>query len=186
MSHFEYIMVMVSIIQGLGLTLALRGISRLIRSRQREPAVLLWAIFLVLLYLQNWWAFWDMEGVVEWNLIKFLFISLYVCVVYAMTDLMLPMSAPQDTDWRVHFLAVRRWFFGLLVVVVFLGILLGTYIGGVPLAHPYRIMQALFLLFAIAGLATAGVGAHRWIAALMLIALLASQVLFRLLPGLSG
>jgi hypothetical protein len=78
MSHFEYIMVMVSIIQGLGITLALRGISRLIRSPHREPVVLLWAVFLVLLYLQNWWAFWDMAAVDDWNIIKFLLVTLFV------------------------------------------------------------------------------------------------------------
>jgi hypothetical protein len=186
MSHFEYIMVMVSIIQGLGLTLALRGISRLVRSAKREVAVVLWAVFLVFLYLQNWWAFWDMASVEEWNFIKFLFISLYVCIVYAMTELLLPMSAPQDTDWRVHYLAIRKWFCGLLVVLVFLGVTLSIYIVGVPLLHPYRIMQSMFLLMAILGWLTAGVGVHRWIAALMLVVLLASQVVFRLFPGLSG
>lgn len=186
MSHFEYIMVMVSIIQGLGLTLALRGISRLIRSPHREFAVLTWALFLVLMYLQNWWAFWDMRVIEDWNLITFLSISFYVCVVYAMTELLLPMSAPQDTDWREHFLAVRKWFFVLLVVLVFLGVSLSVFIMGVSLFHPYRIMQSLFLLFGIAGWFAAGIGIHRWIAALMLVALVSSQVLFRLLPGLSG
>ena len=86
MSHFEYIMVMVSIIQGLGLTLALRGISRLIRSPNREIAVVVWAVFLVFLYLQNWWAFWDMASVENWNFFQFLLVSLFVCVMYAMTE----------------------------------------------------------------------------------------------------
>lgn len=186
MSHFEYIMVMVSIIQGLGLTLALRGISRLVRSAKREAAVLLWAVFLVFLYLQNWWAFWDMASVEKWNLVKFLFISFYVCVVYGMTELMLPMAAPSDTDWRAHFLGIRRWFFGLLVLLAFLGISLSVFILNVPLLHPYRTMQFTIILLGIWGWFTASMVAHRWIAALMLLVLLASQVVFRLFPGLSG
>lgn len=40
MSRFEYIMVMVSIIQGLGITLALRGISHLIVLCRGEKFIL--------------------------------------------------------------------------------------------------------------------------------------------------
>jgi hypothetical protein len=185
-SHFEYIMVMVSIILGLGLTLALRGISRLIRSPQREPVVVLWAIFLVFLYLQNWWAFWDMTTVVDWNILKFLFISLYVCTVYAMTELMLPMNSPPKTDWLAHFNSVRKWFFGMTIVLAMLGILLSWYITGVPLVHPYRIMQLIILSLAFVGWFTPNLAVHRWIAALFLVVLFTGQVLFRLMPGLSG
>ena len=186
MSHFEYIMVMISIIQGLGLTLALRGISRLIRSAHRETAVLLWAIFLVLLYLQNWWAFWDMAAVGEWNFLKFLFISLYVCVMYAMTELMLPMASTPGTDWPAHFSSIRKWFFGMVVALVVLGISLNVFISGVPLLHPYRIMQLTILFLGIAGWLTPSLAAHRWIAALFLLVLFTGQILYRLMPGLSG
>jgi hypothetical protein len=186
MSHFEYIMVMVSIIQGLGLTLALRGISRLIRSPNREIAVVVWAVFLVFLYLQNWWAFWDMASVENWNFFQFLLISLFVCVMYAMTELMLPMAASPETDWPAHFLSVRKWFFGMTVVLVFLGVTLNVYISGVPLLHPYRVMQFTILFLAIAGWITPRLAAQRWIATVVLVVLFSGQILFRLLPGLSG
>ena len=186
MSHFEYIMVMVSIIQGLGVTLALRGISRLIRNPRRETAVVTWAVFLVFLYLQNWWAFWDMAAVEDWNFLKFLFISLYVCVMYAMTELMLPMASSSKTDWSAHFLSVRKWFFGMMMALVFLGVTLNVYISGVPLLHPYRVMQFTILFLAIAGWITPRLAVHRWIAAVVLVVLFTGQILFRLLPGLSG
>lgn len=186
MSHFEYIMVMVAIILGLGLTLALRGISRLIRSTRREPAVVLWAIFLVFLYLQNWWAFWDMEGVNDWNILKFLFIALYVCTIYAMTELMLPMASTPDIDWLEHFKSIRKWFFGMTVALAVLGITLSWYISGVPLVHPYRAMQLIILFMAIIGWLTPNVAIHRWIALLFILVLFTGQVLFRLFPGLSG
>lgn len=186
MSHFEYIMVMVSIILGLGLTLALRGISRLIRSPRRETAVVLWAIFLVFLYLQNWWAFWDMEVVVDWTILKFLFISLYVCTIYAMTELMLPMTSAPGMDWRSHFNSIRKWFFGMTIVLAMLGIMLSWYITAVPLIHPYRIMQLIILALAIVGWFTPNLTVHRWIAALFIVVLFTGQILFRLFPGLSG
>jgi hypothetical protein len=177
---------MVSIIQGLGITLALRGISRLIRSPRREPVVLLWAVFLVFLYLQNWWAFWDMAAVDNWNIIKFLFISLYVCTMYAMTELMLPMASSPDTDWLAHFHSIRKWFFGMIAVLALLGITLNWYISGVPLVHPYRIMQLTILSLGIIGWFTPNMVVHRWIAVLFMLVLFGGQVLFRLWPGLSS
>jgi hypothetical protein len=186
MSHFEYIMVMVSIIQGLGITLALRGISRLVRSPRRESVVVLWAVFLVLLYLQNWWAFWDMAAVEEWTIIKFLFMAVYVCTMYAMTELMLPMASTPDTDWLGHFHSIRKWFFGMLVVLVMLGVTLNWYISGVPLVHPYRIMQLTILSLGVIGWFTSSMAVQRWIVILLFLVLFGGQMLFRLLPGLSS
>ena len=186
MTHFEYIMVMVSIIQGLGITLALRGFSHLVRSPHREPVVLLWAVFLVFLYLQNWWAFWDMAAVEDWTIIKFLFIALYVCTMYAMTELMLPMASSPDTNWLVHFKSVRKWFIGMVAVLVLLGITLTWYISGLPLVHPYRIMQLTIFSLAVVGWFTPNMTVHRWIVILVIMVLFSGQLLFRLLPGLSS
>lgn len=185
MSFFEYIMVMVSIILGLGLTLALRGISRLIRSSRREPAVVLWAVFLVFLYLQNWWAFWDLASVEEWTIIKFLFVSIYVCTMYAMTELLLPMTAASETDWLAHFNSVRKWFYGLFIILATLAVMMNWYVSGIPLLHPYRIMQTTILLLAIVGWMTPRLAVQRGIAVLFLLVLFTGQILFRLVPGLS-
>ncbi len=186
MSHFEFIMVMVSIIQGLGITLALRGISRLIRSPHREPVVVLWAVFLVFLYLQTWWAFWDLATIGVWNIFQFLLVALYACTMYAMTELLLPIAAPPETDWLAHFNSVRKWFFGMVVVLAFLGISLTWYFLGVPLVHPYRIIQLSILSLAIVGWLTPNLVAHRWIAVLVILALFSGQALFRLWPRLGG
>ena len=186
MSHFEYIMVMVAIIQGLGITLALRGISRLIRSSRREPVVLLWAVFLVFLYLQNWWAFWDMSTVEVWDFLKFLFVAAFVCILYAITELMLPIAATSDTDWLAHFNSVRKWFFGMLVLLVMLGITMNFYISDIPLVHPYRIVQLSILSLSVIGWSTANMTAQRWVVVLSYPVLFGGQMLFRLLPGLSG
>jgi hypothetical protein len=185
-SHFEFIMVMVSIIQGLGITLALRGISRLIRSPHREPVVLLWAVFLVFLYLQTWWAFWDLGAIGVWNIIQFLFVTLYVCTMYAMTELLLPIAATPETDWLAHFNSVRRWFFGMVVVLAVFGILLTWYLLGVPLVHPYRIIQLSIFSLGIVGWLTPSLVAHRLIAVLVILVLFSGQALFRLWPHLGS
>ena len=57
MTHFEYVMVIISIILGLGLTLVLRGLSKLARGAKPSAVVVVWGFFLLLILLQSWWAF---------------------------------------------------------------------------------------------------------------------------------
>lgn len=66
-----------------------------------------------------------------------------------------------------------------------LGITLNTYVSGVPLMHPYRIMQLTIFLLAIIGWITPSMVVQRWIAFLFILVLFSGQILFRLLPGLS-
>ena len=177
-------MVIVSIILGLGLTLVLRGVSRLMRSPRPEVTVVLWAVFLVFLYLQNWWAFWDLSAVSEWNMFSFMFIALYTCVLYAMSELMLPMASTPETDWKAHFLSIRRWYFGLLVLLAVLAVLQTRYLLGVPLLHPYRLVQVSVIVLAVVGWFNADIRLHRLLITLLFAVLLTGQLLFRILPGL--
>jgi hypothetical protein len=106
--------------------------------------------------------------------------------MYAMTELMLPMASSPETDWLAHFNSVRKWFFGMIAVLVLLGVMLNVYISGVPLVHPYRIMQCAIFSLGIIGWLTPNTVVHRWIAVLMILVLFGGQMLFRLWPGLSA
>ena len=103
-----------------------------------------------------------------------------------MTELLLPMTSAPGMDWRSHFNSIRKWFFGMTIVLAMLGIMLSWYITAVPLIHPYRIMQLIILALAIVGWFTPNLTVHRWIAALFIVVLFTGQILFRLFPGLSG
>lgn len=174
---------MVSIILGLGLALVLRGISRLMRSPQPELAVVLWAVFLVFLYLQNWWAFWDLSSVV-WNKFSFMFITVYACVLFAMSELLLPTTSTPGTDWKAHFLSIRRWYFGLMLLLVVLAIVQTRYLLGLSLLHPYRLFQGIIAALGLVGWIVADIRVHRLLIVLIFLVSLSGQFLFRLLPGL--
>lgn len=186
MTHFEYVMVIISIILGLGLTLVLRGLSKLARGANPSAVVVVWGFFLLLILLQSWWAFWDLNSVKQWTQADFLFVAIYCCIMYAMAELMLPMASRPDTDWAAHFLSIRKWYFSLQATLGLLGILLTWIQTGVPLAHPYRIMQGFILIMSLSALATKNMRVHLWIAVSVMVAFLAGQVVFRLIPGLQG
>ena len=56
---------------------------------------------------------------------------------------------------------------------------------GVPLTHPYRIVQLSILGLIIAGLLLPARQAQNWIAGSILSLLIIGQLIFRLLPGLA-
>ncbi len=70
MSLFEFLMVLVSIIIGLGIAEILTGIARQIRCRESihgywVHSVLVTVIFFAL--LQQWWEIWSLRAVPEWT-----------------------------------------------------------------------------------------------------------------------
>ena len=184
MTIFEYLMVLVSIILGLGMTQALRGLSKIARSDAPYLAVTLWAALLVYLYVQVWWALWDLHAVESWNQGYFTLIVLIPCSMFAATELLVPMGTTPDTDWRTHYFKVRRWFFAILIVFTLIATFESRVLLDVPLTHPYRINQLAMLVLQIIGFTNANPRIQPWIPGLSIFCLVTGQSLFRLLPGL--
>ena len=81
MTIFEYVMVIISIILGLGIAQLLRGFSKIARSETRDHGLTLWAVLLFVLHLQVWWALWDVRETADWTQFKFYFIVLIPCTL---------------------------------------------------------------------------------------------------------
>ena len=186
MTHFEYVMVIVSIILGLGLTVVLRGLSKLARSAKPSAVVAIWGFFLLFLFLQTWWGMWDMNQIEQWTQPDFLFVAIYACILYGMAELMLPMASRPDTDWNAHFLSIRVWYFSLQTFLAILAITLTWSQLDVPLTHPYRIVQSFIVIMSLIALTTRNMRVHLWIAVSVIVGLQAGQIVFRLIPGLQG
>jgi preprotein translocase subunit Sec63 len=97
----------------------------------------------------------------------------------------MPMGATRETDWREHFFQVRPWFFAMLMAFTLLATLQTHILLGVPLTHPYRILQATVLVTEFVGMVSTSPRVQPWLPVLAILSLLAGQVLFRLLPGLA-
>ena len=186
MSIFEYLMVMVAIVLGLGATQLLRGLGKIVSGSRRFAPVTLWAVTLFYVHIQVWWGFWDMSAVTEWNHFGFTFMLLVPCSLFAATELLVPLSSSPDTDWAAHFMRMRKWFFGAMVTFEVIALLSTWAILDVPLTHPYRITQGITLLAVVFGLVTSNRRAHTWIVLTYLGILVAGQALYRFLPGLAG
>ncbi len=186
MTIFEYLMVLVSIILGLGMTQILRGLSKIARSDAPYLPLTLWAAFLGCVYVQVWWALWDLNEVALWNQGYFTLIVLIPCSMFAATELLVPMGTTAETNWRAHFFRVRRWFFAAMLLFTLLATLETYILLGVALTHPYRLMQLGVAGLLIVGFFSTNPRVHPWLPALAIFSLVASQIPYRFVPGLAG
>jgi MFS superfamily sulfate permease-like transporter len=65
MSPFEYVVVLVSIIIGLGITLVLTGIAQLLREEQRVKLFwpyLIWIGLVFVMHIHEWWITYQLKS----------------------------------------------------------------------------------------------------------------------------
>lgn len=183
MTLFEYLMVMVALILGLGATQILRGLARIARSSRRYVVVTLWAVIFFYIAIQNWWALWDLNDLTRWDQGRYLFLVMLPCLLYGAIELLLPFNVPADMDWRSHFYSVRPWLFGVLSVYVVFAALQSWLLNDASLLHPYRVAQGGALLVALLGWATSRPAVHLWLPWVYIALVGGGNLLYRLAPA---
>ncbi len=117
MSSFEYVMVLVAIILGMGITTLLGGAVRVLQSGSGMKLGLLhslWVLMLLVAQVSLWASRWTGEGRQEWSGAVLLLFLLMPIIYYALADLLFP-DAGTTVELTEYFLDNRRAFFGLLI-----------------------------------------------------------------------
>ena len=121
MSLFEFLMVFVSIIVGLGVAEILTGVARQIR--WRKSIVGYWVhscgvalIFLAL--LQNWWELWELRNMPEWIFSGLVLMLIAPASLYLIAHLIFP-EPIENSDFKDHYFGAMRsiWWLAILTVV---------------------------------------------------------------------
>lgn len=137
MSQLEYLIALISIIVGLGLTDLAQSLRELVRPGRRVQwhwLPLLWAANVFLIVVQLWWAsFTVLQEEIFSRAVAFLpfllfFVGLYLACAFSLPDLgwrTAPAPKSDDNaelDLEAFYFseAHRRWFFGLLIGLVLL------------------------------------------------------------------
>jgi hypothetical protein len=126
MDRFEYVMVLVSIILGLGITYLLRGIGGIIDRRtgfgpplRLSAAHSIWLAFLFWWMVNFWWwefRFFELET--EWSLGLYLFLILYSVSLFLLAVILIPSTWDHVNDVGEFFLARRAWFYSFFLLVI--------------------------------------------------------------------
>jgi len=136
MTPFEYVIVLISIILGLGITTILTGIAELIK--QSRPVniyapYLIWILLIFVLHIQEWWISYQLKSVNIWTLHFFLLIILYPINLYILAHLLFPGSLSKGFNSRDFYLThYPRIFIGATLLVV-LSIIQNVIVSGLAL-----------------------------------------------------
>lgn len=182
MDIFEYLMVMVSIILGIGVTQTLRGFGRMVRSERRDGVVALWGLVIFILHLQVWWGLWDMRVVESWTQPLFVLVVALPCMLFGATELLFPFGDLRASSWGEHFDQVHPWLLGMLAAFSALALFESWFILSVPLTHPYRAMQLTLTLMLLGGVFVKSRRLHLLLAIAFIGIFLSGQLLFRYGP----
>ena len=115
MSEFEFIMVLVSVIMGLGITAILDGtVSALRADTPTKPGLIhgLWVLALFLFSVQLWLLRWRVSTRPGWTLLEVLAFLYVPIVLFALAKLIFPAKG-REVQLTTYLLENRRAFFGL-------------------------------------------------------------------------
>lgn len=146
MSPFEYVIVLISIILGLGITTILTGVAELIK--HTRPVTLyapyiIWILLIFVLHIQDWWVSYRLMEEKVWTLPLFLLIILYPINLYILAHLLFPAGLSNAFNSREFFLAHHpRLFIGSSILVV-ISLVHNILYLGLPITE--QIPQALVL-----------------------------------------
>lgn len=140
MSQLEYLIVLVSIILGVGLADLAESLRDLVRPRQRVRwhwLPLTWVVIVLMKVLGAWWLFFQVLQAEVWEypimfmLLLLTALSLYLLCAFALPDLdwekrrspgeeASSSDATLDLEAFYYSASHRRWFFGVAIVVMVL------------------------------------------------------------------
>lgn len=121
MQPAQHLLVFLSLILGLALAQILTSAHRLLVARRRVGfhwIPVTWATLHCVTITQVWWALFGMIRDPIWsNFFGFVLLVALTITIYLVAALLLPDPSERGrTDLWTHYLANRRWLFGLLVV----------------------------------------------------------------------
>ena len=156
MSSFEFLSVLISVVVGLGIANILTGLGRILHRHKVirvSVAFVSWTLFLSLYMVIYWWNIvFGWQEWQNWNLLVFLFVLTYGVLLFLLSVILFPTDMPASWDPHSHFIDMRKWFFGLfiiLIVVEFLDSYIKNHLE--DFSVPYFLIIGLWLVGGVVG-----------------------------------
>jgi hypothetical protein len=122
MSPFEYVIVLISVILGLGITTILTGLAELIKHSKPiklYTPYIIWIVLIFVMHIQEWWISYQLKSVQIWTLQYFLLIVLYPINLYILAHLLFSGTLDKEFSSKEFYLEhYPRIFIGVLSLVV--------------------------------------------------------------------
>ncbi len=126
MTPFEYVSVLISLILGLGLTLILSGIARIIKrweTIQPFGPYFIWISLAFVLHIHEWWETYQLTVLSSWSMPMFLFVILYPILLFILANLLFPSRWPKSLDLKEFYFSICHKFFLFTILLSVVAIL---------------------------------------------------------------
>ena len=135
--QFQHVMVLISIIIGLGITNLLLGLSGAIErfTENTRPfriswATVFWLAYLFFLMVLFWWWEFRLLGMLrQWSLWNYFLVICFAVVLFLQVALLIPRDWDKVDDLNEYFLAKRRWFYSVFALSLIID-LIDSYMKG--------------------------------------------------------
>lgn len=115
MEMFNYVMVLASVIIGLGITHLLQGVTGIVQHPGREKLYwvhLVWVAATFLRAIFWWWFQFRLSATELWSFTLYFFVLAYAFVIYLWCALLFPRDLRGYDGFEDYFYSRRAWFFG--------------------------------------------------------------------------
>ncbi len=121
MSLFEFLMVLVSIIIGLGIAEVLTGVARVIRARAQVRYYWVHGVLTSLTFValvQQWWEAWGLRVVPSWSYVALGGLLIGPISLFLIAHLLFPREL-EDADIEEYYFGAMRpvWILGIIAIV---------------------------------------------------------------------
>jgi len=119
MDMFNYVMVLASVIIGLGITHLLQGIAGIVQHPGREKVYwvhLAWVAAIFLRAIFWWWFEFRLSVTSQWTFGLYFFVLGYAFLLYLTCALLFPRDLADYDGFKEYFYSRRAWFFGINLV----------------------------------------------------------------------
>ena len=178
MEMFNYVMVLASVIIGLGIAHLLTGVAGIIQHPGRAKLYwvhLLWVAATFLRAIFWWWFEFQFLAVGEWTFSLYFFVLTYAVLIYMWCALLFPRDLAGFDGYEDYFYSRGKWFFGVGLAAVFADIA-DTLLKGLnhflSLGSLYLGLQALWLVLFLIALRTRNERFHAFFAIVAIASLL--------------
>jgi len=138
MEQFAHVMVLISVIIGIGIAQILLGLGRIVDRKasgdkkfKLSPAHIAWLAHTFVWMVTFWWWQFRLTGLeLVWTLGLYLFLVLYSVSLFLMAVVLVPLSEKRIETLEAFFLERRQWFYGLFLFATLLDIAEGYVKGG--------------------------------------------------------
>jgi len=125
MSEFEFLIVFISVVIGLGVTHILHGVGRIIHNRGRievDTVHALWTANVLLILVLNWWVSFSWGDFTAWSFDIYLVLIVWAISLYMMAVILYPPDIRGDESYTELFERNRQWLFGMFILMIGLDI----------------------------------------------------------------